>query len=90
MMWRLCVIVGYFVSSYFAYMYLVGVIVATEHIFFRQYQKYLMYQYIELIGPFILLLALFGVVLSLLKINKKNSMAVLFLYSLFFYVIVGI
>jgi hypothetical protein len=90
MMWHLCVIASYFVSSYFAYMYLLGVIVATEYATLRQYQKYLLYQYVELTAPFILLLALLGIVLFLLKINKKNSIAILFLYSLFFYVIVGI
>ena len=90
MIWRLCVITGYFVSSYFAYMYLIGVIVSTEYVILRQYQKYLLYQYVELIAPFILLLALFGIVLFLLKMNKKNSIAIMFLYSLFFYVIVGI
>lgn len=70
-MWRRWgVILLYYVASIFLYLYLLGLVVSTQINVLIKLQKNVIYQYVELLFPYIFLFLIFYLILILLKVGR--------------------
>jgi len=80
-MWRRWgVILLYYVASIFLYLYLLGLVVSTQINLLIKLQKNVIYQYVELLFPYIFLFLIFYLILILLKVGRIERRIYMLVY----------